>query len=261
MRKNKTKEKLNAGEPVFGFQLSFPSPHIVEMMGYAGADFVYLDTEHSAVGHESLENMIRAAEVSGTTPLVRVPHNLPGAYPGALLRILAVGIMGVIVPHVDTKEEAIAVVKAVKCYPEGDRGVEGGRLTKYGFGMPVGEYIKKANEDTLVVIMIESTEGVKNLPQILQVEGIDVIQIGAGDLAQSLGYPGRIMEPIVQETIDKIIIETRKAGKAVGVGALSVREPERVRQYLNNGVQFINLVVSNLLCNAATQWLDNFRKL
>ena len=109
--------------------------------------------------------------------------------------------------------------------------------------------------------MIESTEGVKNLPQILEVAGVDVIQIGAGDLAQSMGYPSRIMEPVVQETIDKIVSDTRKAGKAVGVGALSVREPERVKRYLNSGVQFINLVVSNLLGNSARQWIDNFRNL
>ena len=122
MSKNKAKEKLDAGEPVFGFQLSFPTPAIVEILGYAGADFVYLDTEYAAIGHESLENMFRAAELSGTTPLVRVPQNLPGAYPGTLLRLLAIEAMGIIVPHIDTKEEAIAVVGSVRCYPEGNRG-------------------------------------------------------------------------------------------------------------------------------------------
>ncbi len=260
MRKNKTKEKLKAGEPVFGFQISFPSPSIVEILGYAGADFVYLDTEHAATSHESLENMVRAAELSGTTSLVRVPQNVPGAYPGVLLRVLEIGAMGVIVPHVDTTEEAIAIVKSVKCYPEGNRGIERGRVTEYSFGGPISEYVKEANEENMIVIMIESVEGVKNLPQILEVGGIDAVQIGAGDLAQSMGYPGRIMEPIVQKTIDKIIVDTQRAGKAVGVGALSVREPERVKRYLNNGVRFINLMVSDLLGIAAQQWMDNLRK-
>src|SRR5262245_48962889 len=136
MQSNKTKRKLKAGEVVFGSEIMFPSADVVEILGFAGLDFVYMDMEHSATSHESLAHMIRAAELSGTTSLVRIPKSDPGQYPGVILRILDLGAMGVIVPHVDTKEEAQAIVAAVKYAPAGRRGMfDVGRNTGYGTAM------------------------------------------------------------------------------------------------------------------------------
>ena len=114
MHANKTKAKLKAGEVVFGSEIMFPSADAAEILAYAGLDFVYIDMEHSATTHESLSHMIRACEIGGATPLVRIPESVPGEYPGVILRILDLGAMGVIVPHVDTGEEAQAVVDAVE---------------------------------------------------------------------------------------------------------------------------------------------------
>jgi 4-hydroxy-2-oxoheptanedioate aldolase len=256
LQKNKTKAKLKAGEVVFGSEMMFPSADVVEILGYAGLDFVYMDTEHSATTHESLTHMIRAAEISGTTPLVRIPENLSGQYPGCIMRILDIGAMGVIVPHVDTKEEAQAVVDSVKYYPQGKRGANSiSRQTGYGLLMSPGEYVKEANQETMVVIMIESGEGVKNLPDILSVKGIDVVQIGSSDLAQSLGYTGRLKEPVVLNAIDRIIAETRRAGVAVGVGALANFE-EKIKDFLDAGVQFVNITTNKLITSGVKQWRE-----
>ena len=133
MQPNKTKAKLKAGEVVFGSEIMFPSADVVEILAFAGLDFVYMDMEHSATTHESLAHMIRAAEIGGATPLVRIPESVPGQYPGVILRILDLGAMGVIVPHVDSREEAKAVVDAVKYAPAGRRGMfDVGRNTGYG---------------------------------------------------------------------------------------------------------------------------------
>ncbi|MDO8750780.1 MAG: aldolase/citrate lyase family protein [Dehalococcoidia bacterium] len=256
MQKNKTKAKLKAGEVVFGSEIMFPSPDAVEILGYAGLDFVYMDTEHSATTHESLTHMIRAAEISGATSLVRIPEQLPGQYPGYILRILDIGAMGIIVPHVDTKAEAQAVVDSMKYHPLGKRGMYGGRQTGYGFQMSTSDYVKVANEETLVVIMIESGEGVKNLPDILTVKGIDVVQIGSNDLSQSLGYPGKLTAPTVLKAIDSVIAVARKAGVPVGVGSFASFPQDRIKRFLDAGVQFVNIGTSNIITSGVERWRE-----
>ena len=257
MQKNKTKAKLKAGEVVFGSEIMFPSPDAVEILGYAGLDFVYIDTEHSATTHESLAHMVRATEISGTTSLVRIPEQLPGQYPGYILRILDIGAMGVIVPHVDTRAEAQAVVDSMKYHPLGKRGMFGaGRQTGYGFQMSASDYVKQANEEIMVVIMIESGEGVKNLPDILSVKGIDVVQIGSSDLSQSLGHPGKLTEPTVLNAIDSVIAETRRAGVAVGVGSFASFPQDRIKHFLDSGVQFVNIATANIITTGVKQWKE-----
>src|SRR6185436_15290403 len=138
-----------------------------------------------------LAHMIRAAEISGTTSLVRIPQQVAGQYAGFILRILDLGAMGVIIPHVDTRAEAQAVVDAAKYAPEGKRGMfDVSRQTGYGLRMSGRDYVRRANEEVMVVIMIESVEGLANLAEILTVDGIDVVQIGSSDLSQSMGYRG-----------------------------------------------------------------------
>ena len=203
MQTNKTKAKLKAGEVVIGSELNFPCPDMVEMLGYAGADYVYIDTEHSATTYESIAHMIRAAEGSGATPLVRIPENLPEQYPSFVIGCWTLGAMGGIrSSHFDYKAVARAVVDSVKYPPEGKRGAATGRMSGYGLHMSKTEYSKKANEETMVVIMIESAEAVDNLSDILSVKGIDVVQIGTNDLAQSMGYIGKFTEPAVLKALD-----------------------------------------------------------
>ena len=254
-QQNKTKAKLKRGEVVFGSEIMFPSADAVEILGFAGLDFVYLDQEHSSTSHESLAHMIRAAELGGATPLVRIPAQLPGQYAGYILRILDIGAMGIIVPHVNTKAQARAVVDAIKYRPIGNRGMfDVGRQSGYGFRIPGPEYVRKANVETMVVIMIESVEGLENLPDILTVEGIDVVQIGSSDLSQSLGCRGKLDEPVVLDAIDRILRETRKAGVAAGVGSFAGFPPEKITSFLASGAQFVNITTASLLIAGIKHW-------
>jgi 4-hydroxy-2-oxoheptanedioate aldolase len=203
---------------------------------------------------ESCGQMVRAAELSGLTPLVRVATNEPGT----ILRYLDTGVMGIIVPHCDTKEAARATVEAVKYPPEGDRGM-GGRLQSLS-GMTVADYVKEVNKETMVVVMIEDPQGVKNIAEILEVEGIDVFLVGRLDLSVSLGVPGQVEHPRIKEALDKVLTSARKAGKAVGVGAIDVGNPERVRQFIDQGAQLFPLNAISIFGNAAKGLLQGIVK-
>lgn len=128
LQTNKLRSRLDAGQRVYGLLNSIPAPLLVEMIGYAGYDFVILDLEHVGVNPQTLENMIRAAECSGLTPLVRVP----GVQPETILRVLDAGAMGIVVPRVQDGEQARQAVRASRYHPLGERGISGGRTTGFG---------------------------------------------------------------------------------------------------------------------------------
>ena len=162
MRENTLKQKLQAGNPVFGSMITFPSPAVVEMLGFLGYDWVLIDNEHGSITVDVAEDMIRAAEYSGTAPIVRPVGNRPeiiAPLPGP-------GSLGRQVPHVNTADEARAAVSAVKYYPEGERGLfSGGRPAEYGFSGATPEYVADANRNTLVCLMLEEVEAIENIPR------------------------------------------------------------------------------------------------
>ncbi|GGO84118.1 siderophore biosynthesis protein SbnG [Marinobacterium nitratireducens] len=207
LQSNPLKRRLRAGASVCGMLNSVPSPWLVEMLGYAGYDFVILDQEHLGVNPESLEHMIRAAESAGIAPLVRVP----GIDPAAIQRALDAGALGVVVPRVESADEARAVVAAARYHPLGRRGITGGRTTGFGT-LPLGDYLARANDEILVVLMIESQRGVDNLDAILQAPGLDWILEGAMDLAHDLGVAPDHLHPQVQQAIATTARKTREAG-------------------------------------------------
>ncbi len=199
LQTNRLKRALADGKTVFGLLNSIPSPLVVEMIGYAGFDFVVLDMEHVCLNPETLENMVRAAECAGITPLVRVPN----AASDVILRVLDCGAQGVVVPHVRSAAEAAQAVAASRYAPLGTRGISGGRTT--GFGTTdLTTYLARANSEIMVVAMIEDRAGVDALDAILAVPGIDMVLEGAIDLSQSYGVPGQAQHPIVQDAIESI---------------------------------------------------------
>ncbi|MFC4766594.1 HpcH/HpaI aldolase family protein [Effusibacillus consociatus] len=207
LRKNDLKQKLHEGKTVYGLFSSIPSPVMVEMIGCAGFDFVILDTEHLCMNPETLENMIRAAEAVNLTALVRVSDGSPGS----ILRALDAGAQGVVVPHVRTKEEAEAIVSASRYYPQGNRSLNGGRPA--GFGkLDLQTYIQTANEEIMVVAMIENREGVEHIDEILSVPGIDMVLEGAADLSQSYGVPWQTRAPVVREALQRVQETASRAG-------------------------------------------------
>ena len=252
--KNTTKAKLKAGKAAIGVRLDFTSPAIVESMGGLGFDFVYFDLEHGPSSVESCQDMFRAAEVAGLTPLVRVSSYDPGYAD----RLLDSGAMGIIFPHCNTKQDAEAAVKAVKYPPDGERGAGGRPLSLSG--MPITDYIREANQETLVITMIEEMEALENLPEILTVEGLDVLWIGRVDLSVSSGIPGKLDDPRIQDAVKRVIAEGNAAGKVVGVGAVNADRPEQIREFINQGARFFSLDTTSILRSASRHILKSIRE-
>jgi len=250
MRANKTKAKIKAGQPVFGAFVSVPAPQVVEILGYLGYDFVIIDCEHGGADPSMVENMIRAAELTDVTPLVRVPRNEPNTVGWYLDR----GAQGVQVPMTHTKEAVEAVIMAAKYHPQGMRGLGAARPAEYFLTGPRSAYFEAANRETLVVCQIENTEAVRNLPQILTVEGVDVFFIGPGDLSQSLGLPDQIDHPEVVKVIDEVVASVVQAGKVPGF--VSFKEAE----YMAKGVRYIAHMDGNLFTSGARQWIEAMRR-
>ncbi|MFC4075645.1 HpcH/HpaI aldolase family protein [Salinithrix halophila] len=229
MRRNEMKRKLEVGEPVYGLFCTTPSPVHVEMVGHAGYDFVILDTEHTLVNPETLEHMIRAAEAVSLTPLVRVPE----ADPGAILRSLDAGAQGVVVPHVRRREDLEAALHAARYFPEGMRSLNGGRVPGFFGEVSPQEYVKRANEETMVIPMIEDREGVEGIDEILSIPGISGVLEGAADLSQSLGIPWETRHPEVREAVMKV----KEAANRHGVPFFALpRVPEDLGAWRKAGV-------------------------
>jgi 4-hydroxy-2-oxoheptanedioate aldolase len=204
---------------------------VVEILGHAGFDVVCIDGEHAPLDRQTLENLVRAAECVGITPIFRSALN----YPAEILPFLDTGVMGIMVPHVNTVEHAQMVVDAVKYAPLGKRGMTPGRASTYAIsGVPTKEYIEASNQETLVLIQIEEAEAVKNLPDLLKVDGIDIYVIGPGDLSHSLGYSGQREHPEVLKVIDDIVDQVLAAGKRVGHST----GIEATKRYIEKGVRY-----------------------
>ena len=254
MRTNTLKQKLRDGTAVFGVMITFPSPPVVEMLGYMGFDWVLIDNEHGSITVESSEDMIRAAELTGIAPIVRPVANRPEVIAPFLDR----GAWGVQVPHVNTREEAEAAVAACKYFPEGQRGsFSRGRPAEYGIGgTTTQEYFAKANANTLVCLMLEEVEAIDNIGEIVTVKGVDVLFIGSGDLSQSMGYPGQQAHPEVLAVMEKGVKRIRDAGVVAGVSCPDSLVPK----FLGLGVQYFHSNVGSLLQSAGEAYLKAMRK-
>ncbi len=190
-----------------GLLNSLPAPLLCEMIGHAGYDFVVLDLEHQLVSPDQLQHAIRACELGGCAPWVRVPEvdaKLIG-------RVLDAGARGIVISRLESAEEAARAVAAARFPPLGRRGITGGRVT--GFGkLPINDYIERANRDIHIAPMIESAAGIAALPEILAVPGISLVMEGAADLALDLGLGVQPMHPDVWTSIRKIAEHCRTAG-------------------------------------------------
>ncbi len=253
VRKNKAKEKLASGEPIFYCMLLSHAPSVVEVLGYAGIDIVCIDGEHGPLDRQTLGNLVRAAECADVTPIFRTALN----YPAEILPFLDTGVMGIIRPHCFTVERAQMVVDAVKYAPLGKRGMTPGRANAYAVsGVPSKEYIEASNRETLIVVQIEDVEGVKNLPEILKVEGIDIFFISSGDLSNSLGYPGQRAHPKVLEVIEHCIDQTHAAGKVTNNHA---PDDETRKRWFDKGARVIGIGDLRVLFDGAMARLQALR--
>lgn len=253
MQKNTTKAKLKAGETVFGAFVRYPDAGLIEFLGYQGWDFLVFDAEHGTVEPRDCENMTRAAELRGVTPIVRVTTNQQPI----ILRFLDTGAQGLLVPWVQTAAEAEAAVRSVKYQPQGIRGLAGVRAADYGQTQTLGEYTEQANAETLVVLQIETARAVDHLPEILKVGGIDVVFIGPSDLSQSLGLPGQAQHPEVQAAMQRVADAVAPTDVALG---LMVRNLETARQWRQKGARFIAISLESVLGPAVKRYLQQAKE-
>ncbi|HEY0440936.1 MAG TPA: aldolase/citrate lyase family protein [Xanthobacteraceae bacterium] len=249
MRANAMKAKLAAGEPALGLSVMIPSPQLVEMAAGCGFDWVLIDCEHGTIGPESAELMIMAAEASGITPIVR-PRSKAAQ---DIVEVMDRGAAGVQVPHVITRADAVAAVEAVKFHPQGRRGLAAGtRASGYGFRGSAAEFVQAANRESLVCVQIEDAAALPNLPEILQVDGVDVFFVGPSDLSQSMGFPGNPAAAPVAQAIDAAIRQIVAAGKTAGMPAASAN----VGTTVGRGVRYIYTHVPGLFGSAAQSFLQ-----
>jgi len=245
---NRTKAKLKDGETVFGCFVRYPEPSLAEMMGYQGWDFLVFDAEHGVLDPRECENLVRAAELRGVTPMVRLTTNQPPV----TLRFMDSGAQGVHVPWVNTVPEAETAVRSVKYYPRGTRGLAGVRAADFGQTVPLGEYVKLANSETLVVLQIETVEAVQCLPEIVEVDGVDVIFIGPMDLSQSLGVPGQPQHPSVLDVMQRICDVVLSSKAALGIMTGNAKS---AREWQTRGARYIATTIESLMNPAAREYL------
>jgi 4-hydroxy-2-oxoheptanedioate aldolase len=216
MRTNNAVTKLNAGQRPNGFTIRFPSATIVEMMGNLDFDFAMFDSEHGPFTTQDIEEMCRACDAVGLTPMARVPN----IFPSTILRFLDRGIMGIMGPHVNTKEEAQQLADACRYVPEGHRSFGSGRGGHFGLVSSKADYMKNFNENVIVIAQLEDVAVLDDLDGILSVDGIDLFNSGAQDIAQSLGLPGQGDHPKVKEFEQTVRDAVHAAGKQMAEEAM-----------------------------------------
>lgn len=206
------KRALAAGESVVGSFVALPSRGLVEALGYAGLAFVILDMEHGPGNSETIEDLIRAADVAGTLPFVRVPAGRNDV----VSRVLDCGAAGIVVPMVEGTGDVDAVTSAMRFPPRGRRGMAPSvRAGCYGF-LPMTEFVRWSNDETLLIAQIETAQAVENIDRILAHGGIDVVFIGPADLSTSYGVPGDVSNSRVADAIALVIERARAAGLPLG---------------------------------------------
>jgi 4-hydroxy-2-oxoheptanedioate aldolase len=254
LKKNNLKEKLKEGKNVFGPFMKFTDPAAFEIMGFAGFDFVIIDAEHGPISIQNAQNMIRAAETTDITPIIRVANNDEEL----ILRALDIGAQGIEIPQINTKSKAIKAVKSVKYSPEGERGVcRYVRAANYS-SLDKFKYFKSANKETMIIAHIEGVEGINHLDEILNVSGIDVIFIGPYDLSQSLGIPGQVNHSLVVEKMKKVVTKCLENNISVGTFADDI---QTAKKWISLGVQYMSFSVDvGILYKASKQIIEKLKK-
>jgi 4-hydroxy-2-oxoheptanedioate aldolase len=222
------------------------------MVAAAGFDWVLLDCEHGTLTLESVELMAMAAEASGITAIARPVTKSPEH----ILQVLDRGVMGVQVPHVNTAVEAREVLAAVKYHPQGKRSLAAGtRSAVYDSIGSLADYVKAANEQTLIAIQLEDDPAIRNIDELLKVDDIDVFFIGPSDLSQAMGHPGNPKAPAVAQAIESSFRKMVAAKRTPGTPATA----ENVKAVLDQGVRYIYTHLPRLLSSSAKAYLKAAR--
>lgn len=234
--KNKLKEILEDGRIAIGSCVYSSSPAMVELMGYCGLDFCRIDNEHSWRRDESAEHMMRAAEVSGIVPLLRIDRDDPNV----VRKALEIGAGGIIVPHILSAKEVEEIVRMAKFPPRGERGIGSLCFSGRWGTVKATDWIKWSDEEQLIGVMIEDYRAMEQIDGIMAVDGLDYVLFGPSDFSVSIGHPGEGNHPKVIEGLEESIKAANRHGKYVckGVGYPWV---ENARKFVEMGCHMIEI--------------------
>lgn len=232
---NRLKEKLAKNEKVLGTHIQLGTSMTTEIIGSLGFDYLWIDTEHTSLSLEQVEQHLLAARSAGVSAIVRVPSNDPIR----LKPILEMGPDGVIVPMVNSYEEALTAVRACLYPPRGNRGFGPRHASLYGM-IPLDEYLENIEKDVMRIIQIEHIDAVRDLKRIVTIDEIDAYIIGPMDLSASVGKLGKLDDPEVCSLIDEIIATVHAAGKPVGV-SFGMCSRDDICKWRDRGVDMISL--------------------
>lgn len=247
---NQTKAKLKVGQPVYGVIATSDDPQFAELCGIAGFDYYMLDAEHGLIDPAQALNVIRACERTGITPLVRIgPKD-----PKLVLQYLDAGMMGVMMPGLETPDEVRMLVEAVKYAPLGRRGLGISRASSYSayVGTTAPAYIEFSNAQTLVIPQFEDPSLIDRLPDMLAIPGVDVCLIGPRDLSLAMGFPDGPNHPEVQDMIERVVAICRAQGVAAGITAATRADSA---QQVARGMSMILTAAQGLVFSAAKAFL------
>jgi 4-hydroxy-2-oxoheptanedioate aldolase len=225
---NRIREALGAGRPTFGAWSTLPGSLVAELMGRAGFDWVIIDAQHGGLTISDLAPMIQALQLGGTPAVVRVPWTDAAT----IMRVLDFGATGVIVPMVNTAEEARLAASAMRYPPDGIRSFG---PTRGGYATP-----SQANEDVVLLVMIETAEALERVDEIAATPGVDGLFLGPVDLGLSLGQPldWTGLDSVVAEATDKVVAAAARAGRFVGTVSFG---PDNARDLVQRGIRFLTI--------------------
>ncbi|QJQ99017.1 4-hydroxy-2-oxoheptanedioate aldolase [Halomonas sp. PGE1] len=239
MNKNAFKQRLLGGEPMTGIWLGLASPYVAEIAATAGFDWLLLDGEHSPNDLATLLGQLQAIAPYASAPVVRPPEGDTVL----IKQYLDIGVQNLLIPMVETPEQAAEVVAATRYPPEGVRGM-GSFLARASRWGQVENYLDRAGEEICLILQLESPIALANLEAIAEVEGVDGLFIGPSDLSAAMGHRGNPGHPEVRAAIDDAIVRIRAAGKAAGIITLDETE---ARGYLAAGCGFVGVGVDALV--------------
>lgn len=232
MRFSRIKAKLAQGQPTLITCCHFTDPSVYEMVSLLGFDGIWLDLEHHSASDETAATLMRAARV-GTSDMVVRPAKGEFMRIG---RILEAGAQAIMYPRCESAEEAEELVRWAKFAPQGARGVDGAGADNPYCMLPMPEYLRAANEHTLLITQLESPAALDAVDAIAQVPGVDVLMIGPGDLSVIAGIPYQFDHPLIQDAYQRVAAAAERAGKSWGTTSGG---PEHSQRLLDLGARFI----------------------
>ena len=249
------KTKLKNGGLVIGTMISeIRNPNLVYMLAQCGFDFFIIDNEHGAYSPETISNMIAAARGAGISVVVRIPE----IRREAIMKPLDSGAAGLLVPMVNTADQAKEIMRYAKYPPMGERGVALSRAHS-SYGRPnATEYLNQANQTTFIAVQAESPQAIENLESIASTPGVDAIFVGPADLSVGMGIPGQITHPKEVEAIETVLAICQKHAVVPGI---HMSKRETLKDWIRRGMRFVTYSSDvDLLARAAQENLAHLRK-